>query len=96
MRQMLTSPLLYDLLELLLRLHCAQVKCLHDWSSSSELRGIVWRWRKLLDDLAPYASRGLFPAHHRTVSKVALHEEDHLFVPYKNVIAAHNVQPSLQ
>jgi hypothetical protein len=93
---MLTSPLLHDLLQLLLRLHCAQVKCLNNRSSSSELRGIIWRWRKLLDDLAPYACRRLFPTHDRTVPKVALHEEDHLFVSYKNVIAAHNVQPPLQ
>jgi hypothetical protein len=92
---MLTSSLLHNLLEFLFCLHCTKIECLDNWSSRSKLRGIVWWWRKLLDDLAPHASRRLFPAHDRAVSKVTLDKEDHLFVSNEDVIAAHNVQPPL-
>lgn len=87
--------MLDDLLQLLLRLHCAQVESLDDWPRSSKLGRVIWRWRKLLDHLAAYASGRLFPPHHRAVAKVTLDEEDHFFVAYENVIAADNVQPPL-
>jgi hypothetical protein len=87
--------MLHNLLQFLLCLHCTEVKRLDHGSGRSEFWSVVWWRRKLLDDLASHTSRWLFSAHNGAVSKVAFHKEDHLFVPYENVIAAHNVQPSL-
>lgn len=90
-----TSPVLYNLLQLLLSLHCTQVESFHNWSCCSKLWGVIWRRRKLLDHLTAHTSGGLFPPYDRTVSEIALDEEDHFFVAYQDVIATHNVQPPL-
>jgi hypothetical protein len=75
--------------------HGAEVEELHRRTSLNELRGIIGRRRKLLQDLSPDAGGGLLHLDQRAVAKVALHEKHHLVVLHEHLVAAHVVEPSL-
>lgn len=94
-RDQLTSSALNDSVDLLLAVHGSQVEGFDSWSALKELRRVIWRWSELLQHLSPHASRRLLLVHHRAVSEVALYEKDHLFIPHKDVVGAHYVEPPL-
>ena len=88
--------MLDNLLDLLLSFHGTQVEGLDNWACGGQLGCVVWGRRKLLDHLAAHAGGGLLPAHNRAVAKIALNKEHHLLVADQDIVAANDVEPTLE
>jgi hypothetical protein len=95
-RATLTSSVLDHFVDLLLSVHTTKIEAFHNGATLKQLWVVVWWRRKLLEHLPAHARRRLLLPYDRTVTKVALHEEDHLLVPHKDFVAANVVKPSLQ
>lgn len=55
----------------------------------------IWRWSELLQYFSSHTSGWLLHSHDRRISKITLHEEDHLFISHEHVVSTHIVQPPL-
>jgi hypothetical protein len=91
----LTASCLNNPFQLLGRIKRRQIKHFNHRSRLMQFRRIIRRRGKLLEHLPPNPRRRLLHPHNGTIPEITLHKENHLFVSHQHVVAADDVQPSL-
>lgn len=91
----LTSSAFNKPVNFLARFHGRKIELLHNWPGIVELGRIIWRRRKLLDNFPSNPCGGLFHPNDRTVTRIALDKENHLFISHQDLVAADVIEPSL-
>ena len=91
----LTSSAFNETVDFLTGIHGTKVELFDNRSCVVEFWCVVW-WRgELFYHFSSDSCSGLFHADDGTVTRVALDEENHLFISHQDIVSTNVIQPSL-